>query len=258
LTPDFSPASYLSALHTGPAARHQTLEDLRTELRDRSNTISAELLELVNSNYTTFLGLGDELRGGEERVEDVRVALLGFRRAVEEVKGRVTERRTAVGELSSQLKAIREAAEMGRRMLEIDERLCGLEGRLTVGSLAGQSIAGDGYEWEGLEDSEEEDEEETGRDDGFLGSNPAKLMSLAREYSVIKQLADSIGRNLPFIKKMEERMARCRNTILLDLDTAMKEAQKAGARGLSRVVKVLVVYPVLDAEAEAVRMLRQN
>jgi hypothetical protein len=258
LSPDFSPASYLSTLHTGPAARHQTLEDLRTELRERSNAISAELLELVNTNYTTFLGLGDELRGGEERIEDVRVALLGFRRAVEEVKGRVTDRRAEVGELSGQLKDVREVVEVGRRMLEIDERLCVLEGRLTVGSLGGQSLAGDAEEWQGLEDSEEEDEEATDGDDGFLGSSPAKLMSLAREYTVVEQLADSVGRNLPFIKKMEERMTRCRNTILLDLDTAMKEARKAGAGGLTRLMKLLAIYPVLDGEVEAVRLLREK
>src|SRR5690348_6722364 len=55
LAPTFDAAAYLSALHTGgPASRHQTLEDLRAELRDRSAAISAELLELVNANYTAF------------------------------------------------------------------------------------------------------------------------------------------------------------------------------------------------------------
>jgi hypothetical protein len=77
LKPDFDPVAYLSALLPD---RHQTLEDLRGELRDRSGAISAELLELVNGNYTAFLSLGGELKGGEDRVEDVKVALLAFRR----------------------------------------------------------------------------------------------------------------------------------------------------------------------------------
>lgn len=60
LAKDFRPAEYLSAL----PHRHQTLEDLRAELRERSAAISAELLELVNGNYTAFLSLGNELKGG--------------------------------------------------------------------------------------------------------------------------------------------------------------------------------------------------
>ncbi|KAJ9130992.1 hypothetical protein NKR19_g9665, partial [Coniochaeta hoffmannii] len=98
LAPDFDAATYLSDLHAGgpSAARHQSLSDLRTELRERSAAISAELLELVNGHYASFLGLGDELRGGGERVGDVRVALLGFRRQVEEVRRAVGERRGEV------------------------------------------------------------------------------------------------------------------------------------------------------------------
>lgn len=61
LAADFQPAEYLSSL----PQRHQTLEDLRAELRERSSAISAELLELVNNNYTAFLSLGDDLRGGD-------------------------------------------------------------------------------------------------------------------------------------------------------------------------------------------------
>ncbi|TVY76555.1 hypothetical protein Focb16_v006520 [Fusarium oxysporum f. sp. cubense] len=88
LAQDFQPAAYLSAL----PHRHQTLEDLRSDLRDRSAAISSELLELVNSNYTAFLSLGSELRGGDDKVEDVKVSLLGFRRAVEEVKTKLLRR----------------------------------------------------------------------------------------------------------------------------------------------------------------------
>ncbi|KAK3328277.1 oligomeric golgi complex component, COG2-domain-containing protein [Cercophora scortea] len=263
LAPDFDPAAYLSALHTGPTARHQTLEDLRSELRDRSTAISSELLELVNSNYTSFLSLGDELKGGEERVEDVRVALLGFKRAVVEVQSRVRERRIEVGGLNQELRGVKGAVELGRQMLELDERVSGLEARLAVGSLdqawKQENDAYDGWE-DDIEDDEEEEEEEGDGQDGFdfVCSSPSKLAALAREYVLIEQLANSLGRDLPFVRKMGERMMRCRNTVLLDLNTALREARKAGVKGQGRVVKFLAIYRTLDAETEAVQVLKEK
>ncbi|KAK4173170.1 oligomeric golgi complex component, COG2-domain-containing protein [Triangularia setosa] len=268
LAPDFDPASYLSTLHTGgPASRHQTLEDLRSELRDRSSAISAELLELVNSNYTAFLGLGDELKGGEERVEDVRVALLGFRRAVEEVQSRVRERRAEVGGLSQQLKDVKGAVETGRKMLELDERVAGLEKRLAVGGTGQQQQKkrdGDSSDEEDWDDDDEilgsDDEDKTVEEDGveFVSSSPAKLAALVREYAYVEALAGAIGRDLPFVKKTEERIFRCRNTILLDLSTAVREARKAGVKGQGRVIKSLAIYRALDAQAEAVKVLKEK
>ena len=32
----------------------------------------------MNANYEDFLGLGGQLKGGEERVEEVRLGVLGF------------------------------------------------------------------------------------------------------------------------------------------------------------------------------------
>jgi conserved oligomeric Golgi complex subunit 2 len=266
LAPDFDAASYLSSLHTGPTARHQTLEDLRAELRDRSAAISGELLELVNANYTSFLGLGDELRGGEDRVEDVRVALLGFRRAVAEVQSRVRERRVDVGRVVVELGQVKGAVETGRRMLELDERVEALEGRLVVGSLTqgrkgGQGVGedGDGESWEGFDESDDEEGNDEGEDDAaFVGSSPTKLGRLARDYMVVESIADSLGRDLPYVRKMEERMMRCRNTILLDLSTALKEARRAGSTGQKRVLTYLAVYRTLGAPGEATRVLKER
>ncbi|KAI1660642.1 oligomeric golgi complex component, COG2-domain-containing protein [Daldinia decipiens] len=242
LAPDFDPAEYLSSL----ANRHQTLEDLRSDLRERSAAISTELLELVNANYTSFLSLGDELKGGEERVEDVRVALLGFRRAVEEIKGRVRERGSEVAGLNRDLSGVRSEVETGRKMLELDERISTLEGRLAVGGAGPDSDDSD-------DDDDEDDEDEL---DGAVGSSTAKLTQLANEYTVVDELANDIGRETPFVRKAEERLTRCRNTILLDLGTASKEAEKAGARGHAKLLKLMGIYSLLDAQLEAVKALK--
>lgn len=242
LAPDFVPATYLSSLFPGDAdtTRHQTLEDLRTELRERSSAISAELLELVNANYTAFLGLGDTLKGGEERVEDVRVALLGFRRQVEEVQGRVRGRGADVRGVGAELRAARAEVERGRRMLELDERVEVLLGRLEV------------------DNGEEEDDSEDDGEVVFVGDSPSVLVERAREYVAIGKLADAVGRDLPYVRKMEEKITRCRNTLLLDLGTSMKEARKAGDEGRGRVMGLLGVYRLLGAYADGVKALKEK
>ncbi|KAH7318244.1 oligomeric golgi complex component, COG2-domain-containing protein [Stachybotrys elegans] len=251
LAPGFQPAAYLSNL----PHRHQTLEDLRSDLRDRSAAISSELLELVNSNYTAFLSLGNELRGGDDRVEDVRVAMLGFRRAVEEVKGRVTKRREESQKLNSELGQVRTKIEQGRMMVEVSERLSSLEEKLALQSLP--SAAQDA-EWTSDESEEEDDEEDEGKQRGLLGSSPASLLVLARECSRTATLLERLDQDHPFVIKLEERLTRCRNTLLLDLGNAMKEARKAGAKGQDRVMKYLGIYRVLDAHKEAVKAIRDR
>ncbi|KAI0467918.1 oligomeric golgi complex component, COG2-domain-containing protein [Xylaria cf. heliscus] len=242
LAPGFSAASYLSSL----PHRHQTLEDLRSDLRERSAAIGAELLELVNANYASFLGLGDELQGGEDRVEDVRVGLLGFRRAVEEVRARVRERGAEVAGLTGELDAVRGEIEAGRKMLELDDRIAALEGRLAIGSIGADS------------DESEDDDEDDEDGDETVGSSAAKLTQLADDYVAVDGLADEIGRDTPLVRRMEERMARCRNTLLLDLNAALKEARKAGVPGRAKLLKLMGVYTTLDAQAEAVKALKSS
>ncbi|KAI1865283.1 uncharacterized protein JN550_008331 [Neoarthrinium moseri] len=238
LSPDFDAAEYLSSL----PHRHQTLEDLRSDLRERSAAISAELLELVNANYTSFLSLGSELKGGEERVEDVRVGLLGFRRAVEEVKGRVGERGREAGKLNQDLTDVRRDIEAGRRILEFNDRLEELESRLAISGAAEPDS----------DESEDEDEESS----DIIGTSAAKLAGLAKDYASLDNLADIIGRDVPLIKKATERMSKCRSTILLDLGTALKESKKAGAAGQSKLLKLMAVYNLMDAQLEAIKVLK--
>ncbi|KZZ98657.1 hypothetical protein AAL_03175 [Moelleriella libera RCEF 2490] len=247
LVAGFDPAAYLSAL----PHRHQTLEDLRSDLRDRSSTISTELLELVNSNYTAFLSLGSELKGGDEKVGDVKVALLGFRRAVEEVKAKVATRTGETTSLNNELHSVRSSIERGRKLLELHERLLALEGRLTVDSLpTGAAATGPGWDSDGTDDDDESEK-------GPLGSSPAKLLQSAIQYDSIEKLRNSMDRQHPYVIKQEERLLRCRNTLLLDLGTALKEAKSAGGpTGQDRVLKYLAIYPLLSAEADAIKTLK--
>lgn len=238
LSPSFDAAAYLSSL----ANRHQTLEDLRQDLRDRSAAISSELLELVNANYTSFLSLGSELKGGEDRVEDTRVGLLGFKRAVGEVRDRVGARGRELHGLSQELGGLRAEIDVGRRMLELDDRLAVLEGRL---ALDGAEVDSD--------ESEDDSEDEEHR---TVGSSASKLAALAQDFAGIEALADGLGRDTPFVKKMSDRISKCRTTLLLDLGTALRGAKKAGVSGQEKLLKLMAIYAMLDAQGDAVKALK--
>ncbi|KAG6181725.1 hypothetical protein E4U36_003895 [Claviceps purpurea] len=244
---NFDPAAYLSAL----PHRHQTLEDLRSDLRDRSAVISAELLELVNANYTAFLSLGSELKGGDEKVGDVKVALLAFRRAVEEVKAKVARKKGETRQLNDELRLVRRHIEEGRKMLELEDRLAMLEKRLALDSLPGGGGAGD---WTSDNNSSDEDESDSAA--GLAGSSPGRLLQSATQCGEATLLKESLDQDHPFVIKLEERLTRCRNTLLLDLGNALKEARGAGAEGQNRILKYLAIYRLLDAQSEAVRFLR--
>ncbi|OAA55525.1 hypothetical protein SPI_08209 [Niveomyces insectorum RCEF 264] len=274
LAPAFDPIAYLSSLFPSEdgstsAQRHQTLEDLRTELRERSSAVSTELLELVNANYTSFLGLGDELKGGDDNVEDVRVALFGFRRSIEDVQNRVKERRLAVSAACRDLDEVRLSTDMGRRLLELDERVAQLEEQLVVanssrgGGIHSHSNGSPGLVAEiwGIDEADDEDDNEVMSDqfkDSYVGSSSKKLMTLARDLVSAGQLANSVGFQVPFVRKIDERLIKCKSTLLLDLNTAVNNVRKAGKsqRGQSRLLSLLAIYRVLDSDEEAVRILQ--
>jgi hypothetical protein len=247
LAPDFDAPTYLSTL----SDRHQTLEDLRSDLRERSQALSKELLDLVNANYEQFLSLGSDLKGGEEKVEDVRVGLLGFKRGVEDVRGKVRERKLEVEGLITEKKAVAKEIALGRKLLEVDSRLEELEDKLMVASL-GRSVNGGDEPWSDSED--EEDEEDA--DNVVGGTSIRKLQTLVTDFRHVELLSTSIGREHPFIVAQDSRMQRVRNTIILDLTAALKSAASMGDSSKARLIKILGIYRDLGAEIEAIKVLK--
>lgn len=215
----------------------------------RSQELSKELLDLVNGNYEEFLSLGSTLRGGDDKVEEVRVGVLGFRREVEGVRDRVAEREREVRLLVEERKGLRKGVATGRKLLDIDERLTELEGRL-MGAQTGE------------EDSENDEEgEDEGLEELTDGERVAQVAVLRlRKHAVmylrIGQLMDQVGRDHPFIVSQQARMMKVRNTLLLDLATMLKQAKTAGQAGSNQMLKIVGVYRDMDESSEAVKVLK--
>ncbi|OCL02183.1 hypothetical protein AOQ84DRAFT_424177 [Glonium stellatum] len=247
LAANFSPSAYLSSLHN----RHQTLEDLRSELRARSQLLTKELLDLVNSNYQDFLSLGSSLKGGDEKVEEVRVGLLGFKKEIEGVRKSVLGKEEEVQKLVEERINIRKQIAFGRQLLDAESRLSLLEERLMVESAgkSGAAANGDAIELSDSETSDEDDE--TGQ---FMSIS--KLRKHVHQYLLIRKLSEGIGTDHPFLVSQEPRLIKVRNTLLLDLSTALKQAKGAGETGLDRIMKIMGIYRDMDEATEAIKVLK--
>ncbi|MCJ1413209.1 hypothetical protein MMC19_007313 [Ptychographa xylographoides] len=251
ITPEFSATEFLSSLHN----RHQTLEDLRAELRTRNQELNKELLDLVNDNYQDFLGLGASLQGGEEKVEEVRVGLLGFKREIDTLKGKVEGRCKDVEELLSTRRAIAKETRSGRRLLEVDSRLTDLEDRLIVGSNeASRGNNGQADDKVALSESDDDSDE----DSSGSAIPLSRLRRRAQQYIYILRLVDKIGSNHPFLTKQEERILKVRQTLLLDLSTALRGQNRSNDTGRGGVLKLLGIYGEMGESAEALIALRPH
>ncbi|TIA62732.1 hypothetical protein D6C76_09946 [Aureobasidium pullulans] len=253
LTPNFTPEAYLSTLSN----RHQTLEDLRSDLRQRSQLLSKELLDLVNANYEEFLSLGLRLKGGEEKIEEVRVGVLGFSREVGNVRDAVAEKVEEVGILLEEKKRIRKDVMVGRRLLEIEEKLEDLEARLMVepsNSLSANNTFANDDDSDSDSDEDEDYEDEDG--DSATATTLARLRKHAQAYLLLTHLTQKLHHH-PFITAQQSRLLRIRNTLLLDLRTSLKQAQTAGVGG-KQLLDFLVIYRELGEEEEGAGALKQG
>ena len=224
LASDFDPTTFLSSLSN----RFQTLEDLQTELRALSQSLNKELLDLVNDNYQDFLSLGSTLSGGEEKVEEVRVGLLGFQRELNLIRSRVESRRNDLETLLDDKRRLKQEIQLGRVLLEIAERTEDLEGQLMIGEAARrrsqdglpEGFTNDEAVFDSFsEDSDDESSTREGR------PHVRRLERLVEQYMVIQVLIRRHGSSHPFISALEESLHQIQITLRLDIEATMKQVQ---------------------------------
>lgn len=242
LNPDFDASTYLSTLRN----RHQTLEDLRTDLRQRSQLLNRELLDLVNGNYEDFIALGEDLKGGEERVEGIRVGVLGFKREVDNVRAIVEERKREVEELLEARAKTRREVGVGQALLEFDAGLVELEEGLGIGG-KDEVTVGENED----EHDEDEDEDEA---HAVLMASTRRAQKHVRQYILLTRAIERTGTHHPFLLGLRGRMAEARSTILLDLASTLRQAK--GVRSQDDVLSLLKLYSHMDEESQGVNVLR--
>ncbi|CAG8003057.1 unnamed protein product [Penicillium olsonii] len=255
LTPGFDPSTFLSSLTN----RHQSLEDLRQELRSLEQALNKELLDLVNENYQDFLSLGTALRGGEEKVEGVKVGVLSFQRDVQAIRDKVEARRQEVEELLNEKRRLRSTADIGKDLLDYAERVEELEHRLMIGDKASKENA---HSSESDSESDMYSEEDESDDEELADGTPA--MSLARlerhvqKFVYLTSIASRVGDTHPFLLAQQPRVSKIKSTVLLDLKTALEQATAGGKGGKRdvRTMAVLRLYDLMGEDVSAVAALK--
>lgn len=210
----------------------------------------------MNENYQDFLSLGQSLKGGEEKVEEVRVGMLGFRRDIEGLRNRVMERKGEVGTLLQERASTRKEIALGRKLLEVDQRLEELEARLLVQNMNGLSDGvGEDDVALGFTDSEYESDEDGVGNAISIG----RLQRHVQHYLYIQRLIEWTGADHPFLRKQEERLLRLRHMLLLDLSAAMKQAKQAKGKeehSTAILLKIMGMYREMGEERDALRALK--
>ena len=77
-----------------------------------------------------------------------------------------------------------------------------------------------------------------------------------QQWRLIQQCEKGVGETHPFITAQAPRMMKVRNTLLLDLSTALQQAKGAGTSGADRVMKIMRIYADMEESAEAVKVLK--
>ena len=217
---DFDATTFLSSLSN----RFQTLEDLQTELRTLSQSLNKELLDLVNDNYQDFLSLGTTLQDGEEKVEDVRVGLLGFQRELGNIRGNVDARRNEAAAMLEEKRKLRHDIKLGRSLLEIAERVEDLSTRLMIGEVArGRTNGATPGDGESLESLSDESEDEGSDADGEISSPVRKLERLVEQYMIVKFLMSRHDATQPFLASQAGSLRQIQTALRLDVEAAIKQ-----------------------------------
>jgi conserved oligomeric Golgi complex subunit 2 len=236
IEPSFDPTTFLANL----SERYQTLEDLRNELRELSQSLNKELLDLVNENYQDFLSLGSTLNGGEEKVEELRVGLLAFQHDLSAVEDNVEHRRAEVAALIDEKKSTIKQIKVGKSLLEIAERLEDLEANLMIGRTTDEALKGAHSENKCLSDES---------DDGAEDENMAlhRLERCVEQYLILQLQLRRHNRSQSYIHNQSDRISRIRATLEIDLQGALKncksvhQEQPAAASRIARHTELLLL-----------------
>jgi hypothetical protein len=175
------------------------------------------------------------LSGGEEKVEEVRVGLLGFQRELGLIRSKVESRRDDVARLLENKRKLKQEIKLGRALLEIAERIEDLEGHLMIADAARKRLQN------GLPDGSTSDEAafdsfSDDSDDVSSVSNDRprvrRLERLVEQYLIVGVLIrrHDVGHPFhdvghPFMLALEQRLHQIQSTLQLDIEATMKQMQ---------------------------------
>lgn len=174
------------------------MEELRSELREYLTSLRQSLIELINSEYESFIGLSLGLRQASvsTSLSTIRRPVLAIRQAVIGVRKELEGMKKEMSEVLEERKGVREVKAVLKRLLEVEDAVERVEGLLGLGPGGGEV-------------------------DRIQDSPSKKLERIAAEYSQMLYLVEKAGKKLPFVASLDYRIQKTTTTLLLDLSTLL-------------------------------------
>jgi hypothetical protein len=185
---DFRADEFLTAYH-----RFQTLDDLQAQLRKWAQVLGQELVDAINEDYGAFLDLGNQLSGGEDRVQDVKIQIQSFQKETSKVKSSLDRNREEMDKLLGEKRRIVGLQNRARGLLLFSNRLGDLESHL--------------------------EQEEDGN-----------IETLAKGYLTLSKTADHLKQKEQFINTRMDRLSLAKSKILQLLQKRQKESTDSDER----------------------------
>ncbi|KAF1813602.1 hypothetical protein P152DRAFT_456985 [Eremomyces bilateralis CBS 781.70] len=109
------------------------------------------------------------------------------------------------------------------------------------------------------DDDESEEDEEDGDEEELVGAVPLfRLRRHVEMYLSLEHLSKELGPEHPFLTAQEARVMQVKNTILLDLGTALKQARSTKVPNMTRIMAIMGLYRDLDEAKEALKVIKND
>ena len=164
-------------------------------------------------------------------MEEVRVGLLSFQREIEELQKSINTRREELKDAISQKRELGRSISLGRRLLEINDRITDLEQVLLIGNNTNGSNSESDLE-DVTSDEDESDEEHETTDESPLAK---RIRRHIKQYQIAQKLIN-IYSSHPFVESQRPRLEKIRSTLLLDLQTLQKQKGEAAVTELEKIL----------------------
>lgn len=119
---NFDAGEFLQSIH-----KFQTLDDLRSQLRSWDKVLAQELIDAVNEDYSSFIGLGKSLSSGEDSVKDVKLEVRKFQSSLKKIKQGLDDKVNETQVLLQQHKDLSEIEAEASGLLFLMRRINDLE-----------------------------------------------------------------------------------------------------------------------------------
>jgi conserved oligomeric Golgi complex subunit 2 len=154
---------------------------------------------------------------------------LGFERDVKSLRDKVAGERARVVEILGEKKQVMRKINMARALLDFDQRLIDLEVTLGLKEKAAQKVE------IAQDDEDDKDQVEWGAEwddeivdidhEDYIIANSGISIRLKRkidQYLMLRVMVDRFGRDHPFLAAEQWRIKKVRETVLLDIDAAIR------------------------------------